>query len=62
MTFEDIGEGKAENLVNILNQLRSFMLSLNPVADERILGGKAVRMASYSLGNRNNFLAVYWYS
>lgn len=58
MTFNDLLIGHSEPLQKILKNLQKLILKLNPAIEEDIYGGAKVQMASYSIGRKDNVIAV----
>lgn len=59
MNYNDILEGHSTEIVDIIKALRKLILELDPTIEEEFLGGAKVKLVSYSIGNRNNVVAVY---
>ena len=58
MQFTDIIKGNSEEIVEVMTLLQTLILSLDERIEEDIYGGKVVKMASYSIGRKDNVIAV----
>lgn len=58
MIYEDITYGHRPELVELSDRLRTIILSADEAIAEDFFGGQKVKMASYSIGPKNNVIAV----
>lgn len=56
MKYEDLIAGKPKEMILIMDKLREISQQIHPELEEDFYGGKAVQMALYSLGDKNNVI------
>ncbi len=58
MNFENVLENSIPEVIEIAHFLRKLVLDLHPEIEEDFYGGQKVKMSMYSIGPKNNPIAV----